>query len=78
MIAAQPKTPQALPVLPALPPVALPSLGTIVDTSVPTRLQNSVQESLTAVHQNAQGDTGQSRIVANFLLAWWSARAAST
>jgi hypothetical protein len=23
--------------------------------------------------QVAQGDTGQSRIVANFLLAWWNA-----
>jgi len=30
-------------------------------------------EALQRLIQVAQGDTGQSRIVANFLLAWWNA-----
>jgi hypothetical protein len=34
---------------------------------------NDARAALERLIQVAQGDTGQSRIVANFLLAWWNA-----
>ena len=34
---------------------------------------NSQRAALERLIRDAQGDTGQSRIVANFLLAWWNA-----
>ena len=37
-------------------------------------LQNHEKAALERLIQIAQSDTGQSRIVANFLLAWWNAR----
>jgi hypothetical protein len=36
-------------------------------------LPDKSREALERLIEIAQGDTGQSRIVANFLLAWWNA-----
>ena len=41
-------------------------------SSVPDKSRAALERLI----QIAQGDTGQSRIVANFLLAWWNAGAA--
>jgi hypothetical protein len=38
-----------------------------------SRLPEKSRAALERLIQIAQGDTGQSRIVANFLLAWWNA-----
>lgn len=38
-----------------------------------SRLPEKSRTALERLIQIAQGDTGQSRIVANFLLAWWNA-----
>ena len=37
------------------------------------RIPDKSRAALERLIQIAQGDTGQSRIVANFLLAWWNA-----
>ena len=39
----------------------------------PVMTTNSQRAALERLIRVAQGDTGQSRIVANFLLAWWNA-----
>ena len=56
-----------------VPEIDLATLGSLIDDASSRAVQPAEAAALSRLIRIAQGDTGQSRHVADFLLAWWNA-----
>jgi hypothetical protein len=57
-----------------VPEIDLVTLGSLIDDASGHAVQLAEAAALSGLIRIAQGDTEQSRHVADFLLAWWNAR----